>query len=222
MGIGKSVAQNIESKGQVRLSQTERRQRSEQKLLEAALMLVAEHGTTRMTLAAVGERAGLSRGLVAHRFGSKAGLLQALAAAVGEGFKSQMRSGPKRKGGIEALRGLFDHYFDSIAAGRVTSRVLLVLMAESSLVDTEIGDSMVAFNRETLGFIRAQLSIAIQRKEIRPDIDMEGAAAVLMGILRGAMLHRIVDAESLDANAAKREAMSLLDRYLGSTEPTIQ
>jgi len=95
-------------------------------------------------------------------------------------------------------------------------------MSESSLADCEIGDSMMAFNRETLGFIKAQLSIGIQRKEIRPDIDMDGAAAVLMGILRGAMLHRIVDAGSLNAKAAKAEAMQLLDRYLGSMEPTIQ
>lgn len=214
--------QDIEVEVPVRMSQAERRYRSEQKLLDAALALVAEYGTTRMTLAAVGERAGLSRGLVAHRFGSKAGLLQALATAVGEGFKSQMRSGPKRRGGIEALRGLFDHYFEGIAAGHTSSRALLVLMAESSLVDSEVGNSMVAFNRETLGFIKAQLSIGIQRKEIRPDIDMDGAAAVLMGILRGTMLHRIVDAGSLDAKAAKAEAMRLLDRYLDSMEPSIR
>jgi len=55
----------------VRLSQAERRHRSEQKLLDAALALVAERGTTRMTLAAVGERAGLSRGLIYHHWGNQ-------------------------------------------------------------------------------------------------------------------------------------------------------
>lgn len=198
-----------------RLSQAQRRYRSEQKLIDAAMTLVAEHGSTRMTLAAVGERAGLSRGLVAHRFGSKAGLLQALAAAVGERFTAQMRAGPKRKGGMDALRGLFEHYFTSIAAGRTSSRALLIMMTESSLAESELGDSMVAFNRETLGFIRAQLRIGIQRKEIRDDIDIDGAAAMLMGILRGTMLHRVIDAQSLNPEATRDEAMRMLDCYLG-------
>jgi len=47
-------------------------------LLDAAADLIAEGGYEAMTLAAVGERAGYSRGLVTARFGSKDQLLEAL------------------------------------------------------------------------------------------------------------------------------------------------
>src|SRR6478735_11270818 len=59
-------------------SQTERRAEAERKLLEAAMQLVAERGVRAVTLAAVGERAGYSRGLVTHHFGNRQGLLDAL------------------------------------------------------------------------------------------------------------------------------------------------
>src|SRR5699024_4887137 len=63
-----------------RRTQAERRQEAEKRLLDAALEVVARRGSVRMTLAEVGEVAGYSRGLAAHRFGNKAGLLRALVA----------------------------------------------------------------------------------------------------------------------------------------------
>ena len=48
------------------------------RLLDAAAELIAERGYERMTLAAIGERAGYSPALVTARFGSKEGLLAAL------------------------------------------------------------------------------------------------------------------------------------------------
>ena len=48
------------------------------KLLDAAAELISEGGYERMTLAAIGKRAGYSHGLVTARFGSKEGLLWAL------------------------------------------------------------------------------------------------------------------------------------------------
>jgi AcrR family transcriptional regulator len=65
--------------GSERRSQAGRRDEAEQRLLAAAVRLVAEQGLERITLADVGAAAGYSRGLPAHYFGSKAGLVVALA-----------------------------------------------------------------------------------------------------------------------------------------------
>ena len=54
----------------VRRTHAQRREQAEQRLLEAALGIVAQRGSIRMTLAEIGEAAGYSRGLPAHRFGS--------------------------------------------------------------------------------------------------------------------------------------------------------
>ncbi|CAN0427695.1 unnamed protein product, partial [Phaeothamnion confervicola] len=71
-----------------RRTQTERREEAERRLLDAALAIVARTGTVRLTLAEVGEAAGYSRGLPAHRFGSKAGLLRALVAHIHARFQA--------------------------------------------------------------------------------------------------------------------------------------
>lgn len=44
-------------------------------MIAASVSLIVESGIPGATLAAIGERSGYSRGLVTHRFGSKAGLL---------------------------------------------------------------------------------------------------------------------------------------------------
>src|ERR1700730_19245088 len=51
---------------------------STRRMLEAAAERIVEVGYHKMTLAAIGERAGYSRGLATMRFGSKKGLLQRL------------------------------------------------------------------------------------------------------------------------------------------------
>ncbi|MCA8898736.1 MAG: helix-turn-helix domain-containing protein [Hyphomonas sp.] len=63
-----------------RLTQAERRDRSERELLEATLRVVSEQGVSAATFEAIGRAAGYSRGLVTQRFGSKDGLIRSLIA----------------------------------------------------------------------------------------------------------------------------------------------
>lgn len=51
--------------------------RGRQAMLEAAIAVVAESGLRGLTYSAVTERAGVSNGLVAYHFGSRAGLVEA-------------------------------------------------------------------------------------------------------------------------------------------------
>lgn len=79
-----------------RRRQADRTALSDRLLTEAAIELLVKFGIQGTTLQAVGERAGYSRGLATHRFGSKAGLfgkvlqvasmdwLERVQAAVGE------------------------------------------------------------------------------------------------------------------------------------------
>lgn len=61
-----------------RRRQQERSRESTRRLLAAASELIVERGYVAATLAAVGERAGYSRGLVTAKFGTKEGLLEEL------------------------------------------------------------------------------------------------------------------------------------------------
>src|ERR1043165_6903985 len=61
-----------------RRTQQERREEAERKVLAAATALITQHGSRALTLAAVGEAAGYSRGIVSHHFGSRENLLRAV------------------------------------------------------------------------------------------------------------------------------------------------
>jgi AcrR family transcriptional regulator len=61
-----------------RLTQDERRERSESRMLAAAIDLFARQGSGRTTLVEIGKVAGYTHGLVGHRFGSKSGLVRRL------------------------------------------------------------------------------------------------------------------------------------------------
>lgn len=67
-----------------RLTQAERRDRSERELLTAAIRIVAEQGVSSATFDTIGREAGFSRGLVTQRFGSKEGLIRAVIAFLHE------------------------------------------------------------------------------------------------------------------------------------------
>ena len=61
-----------------RRTQQERSAESAQRLLDAAIELIAEKGFDRTTAAEIGERAGYSRSMVRARYGSKDALLESI------------------------------------------------------------------------------------------------------------------------------------------------
>src|SRR5688500_4138595 len=61
-----------------RRTQAQRRGAARAAIIETAIRLLADGGYANMTLADLGERAGYSRSLAAHYFGSKAKLLAAV------------------------------------------------------------------------------------------------------------------------------------------------
>ncbi len=60
-----------------RRTQAERIEATEEAMYLAAIKLIAKDGPNKMTLASLGKEAGVSPGLVNHRFGTENKLLQA-------------------------------------------------------------------------------------------------------------------------------------------------
>ncbi len=73
-----------------RLTQTERKEISDSRMLDAAVDLIVETGAEKLTLKAVGEKAGYSRGLAGYRFGNKTGLFEFVLRSVGDQWRSEL------------------------------------------------------------------------------------------------------------------------------------
>jgi AcrR family transcriptional regulator len=92
----------------IRRTQEERTALSDRLLVGAAISLLIERGIEGTTLAAIGERAGYSRGLVTHRFGSKARLLAYVHDSVAVHWLQHVQEQVGEAIGIEALERVTD------------------------------------------------------------------------------------------------------------------
>jgi AcrR family transcriptional regulator len=179
-------------------TQVERREEAERKLLDAAMELVAEGGVRAVTLAAVGERAGYSRGLVTHHFGGRRGLLDALTLDLQDRFQPPETDAR----GIDRLLVYVDAYLDRV----LINRVFLVLWAESITSEAELRDAFAARDAR----FRATLVECLQEAEdLRPGVEPEALAHALVGLLRGTNL-QLLSAGEADLDPVRRQARALL------------
>lgn len=195
------------------LTQAERRSLAESRILEAALEIVARRGSVRMTLAEVGEAAGYSRGLPAHRFGNKAGLLKMLVLTIGARFEARRLAVPQRRPGLDALRGQVTAYFDRDDTRWIETRALLVMMTEGFMEDSELNPHIGDYVRSSIARMEQHIRDAIAQGEVRPDIDPTTAATLLLGSLRGVLHQRLVLGD-LNLTAVRDLAVQMVERTL--------
>ena len=91
--------------------------------------LVAEGGVGAVTVAATGERAGYSRGLVTARFGSRS-----RSSRVRRRFSAPTMNGD----GLARILGLVDAYLDALGGRARDSQVFLVLWTEAIASDPDL------------------------------------------------------------------------------------
>src|ERR1700761_265772 len=108
-----------------RRTQAERRAATRQRVLDAATALVASHGSRAVTMAAVGELAGYSRGIVNHHFGSRAELMVRLAEAAQRRFVPD----PGGRRGREHVLRVVQDYLAMLDSSPRDLRVFLRLWA---------------------------------------------------------------------------------------------
>ena len=197
-----------------RRTHAERREEAERRLLEAALTIVAQRGSARMTLAEVAEAAGYSRGLPTHRFGNKAGLVHALAGYIGERFGEQRSREPPLAPGLAAILGNVHFYFSRKGGGWTSTRALLVMMSEACMEpDSQLRQELAGYNRSALEWFEHHIRTGIAQGEIAPGTDPATTAVVLLGAMRGAMMQWLVD-DRIKLNAVRDRLLQITQALL--------
>lgn len=179
-----------------RRTQQERRDHTSGALLDAAAELVVEHGVRAVTLARVGERAGYSRGIVSHHFGSKSALIAELAHSVQTGFVPGLE---ELEPGLDRLLRLIDGYVGQLGNVGVLNRAFLILWAESATQP-----ELAPIFRERDASFRADLHddirAGITAGHIDPTLDAAAVAVAVLGQLRGIGFQRLLDPEDIDVD----------------------
>jgi AcrR family transcriptional regulator len=99
----------------LRLTQVERKEISDAKMLDAAVDLIVERGAGQTTLKDVGEKAGYSRGLAGYRFGNKEGLFDFVLRSVGDQWLGELTQVTQQKYGYEAIAAALDAHIQFCA-----------------------------------------------------------------------------------------------------------
>jgi AcrR family transcriptional regulator len=195
-------------------TQQERRTEAERRLVAAAAELVAEIGPSGVTLANIGERAGYSRGLATHHFGSKSALMQRLVDAVTHQFREAMIEQTASDSPMEELQTLIDIYFHVMADLQPVNRARLVLWADAVATPSDdIRPAMVSADREFREEIEKRIRLAVAAGAFPRAVDAQGLATVIIAMLRGVALQSLID-DHVDLDAARREIEHLLSSRL--------
>jgi AcrR family transcriptional regulator len=197
-----------------RRTQEGRRNEAEQRLLAAAAELISEIGPAGVTLANIGERAGYSRGLATHYFGSKGAMMQRLVDTVTDQFQVSIFIEHEADSAVGQLLNLVDTYFQAMADLRPVNRARLVLWADAVATPSpDVRPAMIAADREFRDALIAGIMSGIDTGECPPDVDPSGLATVIIAMLRGAALESLLD-DQVDLRACRTEIEKLLTARL--------
>ena len=195
-----------------RPTQEERRSRTGAALLSAAVDLVVESGVRSLTLARVGERAGYSRGIVTHHFGSKQALVDALARATQTAFVVEVVDRPP---GLERLLTLIEGYLRALGEAEVKNRAFLLLWAEALSTPglaTIFRERDDAFRAD----LRADVAAAISAGDVPADTEADDVAVAVLGQLRGIALQRMLEPDAVHLGPLGRLLVRQWRRSLSS------
>ncbi|WP_406486410.1 TetR/AcrR family transcriptional regulator [Streptomyces phaeochromogenes] len=195
-----------------RLTQRERRERAEEALLVSAAELIVAEGPTAVTLARVGERAGYSRGIASHHFGSKQGLLDALVRRAQSGFVPGLAD---RQPGLERLLALIEGYIRRLGDGDVRAHAFVVLWGAAS-ADGELAALFRERDAALRADVRGDIVAGLADGTVHPDIDPDEITFALFAQLRALALQLPRESTPLDAAHLARTVRELWRRAVTS------
>lgn len=197
---------------QARRTQQERKQEAEEALLDAAAELVVEQGIVQTSLAQIGERAGYSRGLVNHHFGTKDALIERLVKRSRRQFLERVNPSPDDSG-LESIIKSADAYIRIFLSKR--SRPALVVMWGAALPESAAHESAIAESDEGA---RLMIVNGVRRGQkdgsISKDVDPDAYAVAHFGMLRGIAGQLMIKPNKIKGRELREEIRRLIEASL--------
>jgi AcrR family transcriptional regulator len=185
------------------------RAQTRERLLDAAVEVIAERGWAAATTRVVADRAGVNNALVHYHFGSvdelrRAAVMHATERELAGPITAMLESGDVLDGIVAAAAGLAQQ-----GAGTPGQRVMTEALVQS-LRDPALRADQADVLRSFRTALTARFAAARADRRLRADADPESMAVVFTALIDGLLLHAIAD-PGLDV-AAHTEALTALLR----------
>ncbi|MFJ9935478.1 TetR/AcrR family transcriptional regulator [Streptomyces virginiae] len=187
-------------------------------ILQAAARVMGRVGPTGLTLAAVAREVGLVPGTLVQRFGSKRGLLLALAdRSAQEAGEAAGRVRDAGTSALDALAALTSQNLAGMDTPESFAHHLAFLCTD--LTDPQLYERALAVHRAQRRAIEALLAEAADAGELRAGTDVAALAGTVQAITAGAGLCWAVERRGGLAERLRRDLGSVLLPHLPPRHP---
>lgn len=200
-----------------RRTQAQRREQSDNRLLEAAAAIIAGEGYLAATLERVGTGAGFSRGLASRKYGSKDGLIEAVIWRVSAHVHDQIdRAIAPLADPLDQLLALFDRFVELVLSDTMVRAyfVLFSAMIANRLETRSVFEQVQQrFGQRIEDLIRA----AQASGQVPPALPAKHAAFMVGCLLAGISIETAMDYAAdpeTDPSALRRDLGAMLRRAL--------
>lgn len=181
----------------------------DEQILVAAAQAVGEVGPANLTLAQVGEKVGLSPATLVQRFGSKRGLLLALAVHDADAMPSRIRSASQADDPLSALVEVLTGFASSIGSGRSFANHLSFLLMDLSDPEfQEVSRRHAAAIQQATSEV---LSAAVDRGTARLHLSVAETARLVHTVYSGALVTWGMDPRGSAQSAVSSALSAVLD-----------
>ncbi|MFT6033411.1 MAG: AcrR family transcriptional regulator [Arenicella sp.] len=170
----------------VRLTQAERTEMSDQKMFDTAVDLINQHGPAATSLSDVGMLAGYSRGLASNRFGCKDNLFNFVVLRVGVIWLEQLKNATANQVGFAAIEKAVDQHYQFCVEAPAHLRAFYTLWFESVNAKSELSDTIQKIHQRRFQDVMNWVLNDLQTSEShKRDADIIAAqfSATIIGIV---------------------------------------
>ena len=150
--------------------------------IEAARVVITDHGMQALTIGSLARAVGVSEGAIYRHFKGKkqiiAGLIEDIDLRLNR--RIDLIDGDPDAG----LRRLEEVLKDNVAPSTVTGVSFMVIAEVLMNGDHELRRLMQTAIDRHLSMIEAQLSVGVQKEEVRKDIDLKAASVQFYGLIQ--------------------------------------
>ncbi|TCM60456.1 TetR family transcriptional regulator [Acinetobacter calcoaceticus] len=174
----------------VMLSETEKKSQqdwveSDKKIIQHTILLLAKGGINAVTMQAVGEGAGYSRGIITRRYGSKEKLLLRVLHHLNDWFRGMLIEATWRQHGITAIESLIKAMADRCYEYAVEVKAYFTLCCMAETADRQFNRSLLGMRKEMTQCYIQWLKEARVLEEITRNVDIEMMADLIMSAVMG-------------------------------------
>ena len=182
----------------LRLTQVERKEISDAKMLEAAIDLIVERGTGQATLKDVGEKAGYSRGLAGYRFGNKEGLFDFVLRSVGDEWLAELTLVTKNKTGYDAIAAALDAHIQFCEDAPKHVEAFYRLWFEALTPESKLKPVILGIHKRRRADVIRWIEQGVGEGSVAGTIDVELVADHFTASVSGIVYHWMSDPDNLD------------------------